>query len=34
MIGKELARECGEALKKYRGAYRLPVSVLLYQKRQ
>lgn len=33
-IGKALASECGEALKKYRGAYRLPVSVLLYQKRQ
>ncbi|ABI60434.1 CRISPR-associated protein, Csm1 family [Nitrosomonas eutropha C91] len=32
--GKALARECGEALKQYRGAYRLPVSVLLYRQRQ
>lgn len=34
MVGKALARECGEALKQYRGAYRLPVSVLLYRQRQ
>ncbi len=33
-VGKLLATECGEALSKYRGAYRLPVSVLLYRKRQ
>ncbi|SDX05974.1 CRISPR-associated protein Cas10/Csm1, subtype III-A/MTUBE [Nitrosomonas eutropha] len=34
MVGKALAHECGEALKQYRGAYRLPVSVLLYRQRQ
>lgn len=32
--GKLLASECGDALKKYRGAYRLPVSVLLYRQRK
>jgi len=33
-IGKALAAECSEALKQYRGAYRLPISVLLYRQRQ
>ncbi|MDL1866482.1 type III-A CRISPR-associated protein Cas10/Csm1 [Betaproteobacteria bacterium PRO4] len=33
-IGPALAAECGAALKQHRGAYRLPVSVLLYRQRQ
>lgn len=33
-IGPALAAECGSALKQHRGAYRLPVSVLLYRQRQ
>lgn len=33
-VARAIATECGEALKKYRGAYRLPVSVLLYRQRQ
>lgn len=33
-IGPVLAAECGSALKQHRGAYRLPVSVLLYRQRQ
>ncbi len=33
-IGQALAAECGAALKQHRGAYRLPVSVLLYRQRQ
>jgi len=33
-IGPALAAECGAALKQHRGAYRLPVSALLYRQRQ
>lgn len=33
-FSRALAAECGTALKQYRGAYRLPVSVLLYRQRQ
>ncbi len=33
-ISQALAAECGTALKQHRGAYRLPVSVLLYRQRQ